>query len=413
MHRRVRTVPPAVRAKRAVVPPATRAVLVKPAGADCNLDCTYCFYLEKASLYPETRIHRMSDRVLRSTVRQVMRSGASRCSFGWQGGEPTLCGREFFESAVAYQRLYGRPGQTVANALQTNGLLLDDAFAIFLRDHKFLVGLSIDGPPDVHDAYRQTMGGRPTHEQVAGAVKTLHRHGLVFNTLTVVTKANVGRASDVYRYLRDLGQTRLQFLPCVEMNATTGTPHIYSITAEEYGGFLIDLFDAWAADGWQGVYVRTFNDFLTKFVSGKNPFCVFNPTCGDFAVVEHNGDVYACDVFVEPYWRIGNLMDIPLDELWERPRFEEFRQRKLGLDPTCQACEWLDLCYGGCPKYRIYNGGPEAPDYFCAGYKAFFAHAVPQLRTMAGEIEQAYTRLRRAQLGEPLPTLDQRVAVSR
>ena len=314
-------------------------------------------------------------------------------SFGWQGGEPTLCGLDFFRRAVAYQRRYGLSGQRVANAIQTNGLLLDDGWAEFFRDSNSLVGLSIDGPSEVHDAYRRTLGGRPTDENVMRAVDVLTRNSVAFNLLTVVTKANCERAPEVYRHLRELGQSRFQFLPCVELDPLTGQPYDYSISAAEHGRFLIELFDVWVADDWRHVYVRTFNDFITKFVSGRNPFCVFNPTCGDFAVVEHNGDVYACDVFVEPAWLIGNLLETPRDELWVRPRFEEFRQRKTGLDPECRRCQWLELCYGGCPKYRIYNGGETARDYFCDGYRAFLAHAEDGRREMAAELRRAYAGL--------------------
>lgn len=358
-------------------------VLAKPAGADCNLQCTYCFYLEKAALYPQAKVHRMSLEVARELVRQKMEWGGSEVSFGWQGGEPTLMGLDFFRQIVAWQQEFGQPGQVVSNGLQTNALLLDEEWAEFLREYRFLVGVSLDGPEDIHDHYRRDWGRKGTFRRVMENIALLQRKKVEFNILCVVNAVNVSQPERLWDFFMEHGLFYLQFIPCVELDPRTGRPSAFSIAPEQYGAFLCRIFDRWRREEVPQVYVRFFNDLLGVYLGQESPTCLFRQECGDYVVVEHNGDVYACDFFVEPSWRLGNLMERPLWEIVQTARAQAFRVRKRNLAPECQRCGWLHLCYGECPKYRIINGGVHRPTYFCASYKRFFSHAHPEFLRLA------------------------------
>jgi len=372
------------------------SVLVKPVSADCNLDCTYCFYRPKLDLYPETKWHCMSEEVLESFIAQYMRLAGLQASFGWQGGEPTLAGLAFFEKVVAFQQQYGFPGQLVGNGLQTNGTLLDDDWARFLRRYNFLVGVSLDGPPEFHDHYRTHRGGQPSFDRVMAGIEALKRHRVEFNILVLLNDRNVKHPREVWQFLRDHDFHYLQFIPCVERDPATGQPTPYSITAEEYGEFLCVIFDEWLREDRPPTFVRLFDDVLAQYVQGENPCCIFRERCGDYVVIEHNGDVYACDFFVEPEWRIGNLMETPLAKLVASDHLETFRQRKMRLAPACRACRWQEFCHGGCCKYRmVLTNDPAQPTYFCAAYRRFFAHSEAGFKARKRQFQTA----QRLQLG--------------
>lgn len=347
-------------------------VLVKPAGPDCNLDCSYCFYKGKSALYPGRPQHRMAEETLEELVRQVMRAGGRQLSFVWQGGEPTLAGLDFFRSAVALQQQYGR-GQVVGNGFQTNGLLLDREWARFFRRYNFLVGLSIDGPQDLHDRHRTNHVGHGSHQRAWRAVRILRRHSVALNVLVVLTRANVLHPRELYEYFVTRGISHLQFIPCAESESTGHAVTDYSVTPEQYGAFLCELFDLWAASE-QLVSIRLFVELLNYLFYGATPSCQFSRSCGNYLVVEHNGDVYPCDFFVEPAWRLGNLLERPLWELIRSELFLAFRSRKIQLPPECCSCSFVRLCYGGCPRYRVVEGQLGAPSYFCSAYKRLFIH---------------------------------------
>lgn len=362
------------------------SVLVKPAGPDCNLGCDYCFYLGKSSLFPD-KVHRMSEPVLKELVRQVMRAGSRQVSFGWQGGEPTLMGVDFYRRAVQYQRRYGAAGQIVGNGLQTNGILIDAEWAQFLREAKFLVGLSLDGPQHVHDHYRKSKSGAPSWEKVAQARDVLLHAGVAVNALVVVTDYAAQFTREIYEYHKKQGLVYMQFIPCMERDAQNPAKTApYSVTAEAYGRFLCELFDLWSGDfryGQPTTYIRWFDSVFYNYVGLSAPECTLLPECGIYTVIEHNGDVYACDFFVEPQWQLGNIMTDSLTELLNSPLQNRFGAQKAALPQECVDCPWLAYCYGGCPRDRIGGAAGQGLNYYCAAYKQFFVHADARLRKLA------------------------------
>jgi len=355
-------------------PPRISSVLVKPVSSDCNLACEYCFYSSKAQeLYPETLVHRMSSKVLRELIAQLMALSLDQASFCWQGGEPTLAGLNFYKEAMKYQSLFSAPGQIIQNSLQTNGTLIDKNWASFLAQYDFLVGVSLDGPPDLHDYYRKDRSGNPSYERVMKGIEWLRRFNVEFNILVLLNRRNIKNPRELYHFFTDQGFRYLQFIPCVERDPETGKITDYSITPEQYGRFLCEVFDEWIAPGIPEVYIRDFDDILVSYVTGESPSCVFSRECGKYVVVEFNGDVYACDFFVEPRWFLGNLMEQPLEEIIKSERFIEFRKMKSKLALNCRDCRWLQYCNAGCLKHWIQLGLNH--NYFCSAYKMFFEHS--------------------------------------
>jgi len=360
-------------------------VLIKPASADCNLACRYCFYLPKAELYPETRIHRMPPDVHEEMIRQILRYGGDQPAFAYQGGEPTLMGLDYFRRAVDLQQTHGKPGQTICNSVQTNGILIDEEWGAFLSRYKFLVGLSLDGPAHVHDHYRLDLGGRPTHARVARAAQTLRECDAAFNVLAVVTRYAAAFATEIYAYFRENGWDYLQFIPAVEVDRATGRLADFSVPPLDYGRFMCKIFDHWKQDFRDGrptVSIRLFDTLLGLYCNLSPPSCTFRRTCGIYVVIEYNGDVYSCDFFVEPHWKLGNLMHQSLRALLEGPRQREFGALKAQTPERCAECPWLPLCRGGCLKDRARSqDGADAPfakefglDYFCEANRMIFQH---------------------------------------
>jgi uncharacterized protein len=363
------------------------SVLIKPAGPDCNLNCAYCFYLQKSALFPEQKTHRMSEEILKETVKQVMRQGGNQVSFGWQGGEPTLMGRGFFDLAAQYQARFGRAGQVVGNGLQTNGILIDESWASFLRDARFLVGLSLDGPQHVHDRYRRFKSGQPSWERVVHARDLLLNTGVEVNALVVVTDYSARFAREIYRFHKENGLAHMQFIPCIEADPTgSGTIAPYSVSPEAYGNFLCELFDLWINDfryDQPTTFVRWFDSVFYTYVELPAPECTLLEICGDYLVVEHNGDVFSCDFFVAPEWCLGNVMTSALSDLLNLPLQNSFGTIKAQLPKECYECLWLKHCRGGCPKERERNPDDCGLCYSCESYKMFFSYADDRLRKLA------------------------------
>lgn len=363
--------------------------MAKPIGPLCNLNCAYCYYLEKTALYPNKKNFRMQPEVLERFVAEYIQAmrHLPEIHFTWQGGEPTLLGLAFFERVVALQEKHRPAGVRIHNSLQTNGVLLDDAWGEFLNGHDFLVGVSIDGPPELHDVYRRDRGGRPTAEAVLRGVRILRRFEVPFNALVCVHRANADSPLEVYRYLKSIGATFMQFIPIVRaVGEKSNDIAPYSVRPEQYGRFLIEIFDAWLARDVGRVFIQIIESTLSSVVYGRPTLCVFSETCGNALAIEHNGDLYACDHFVDAEHRLGNIMELPLHELAHSRRQQEFGLAKRDTLPsTCRDCEVLQLCRGGCPKNRITTsptGEPGLND-LCTGYKAFFKHVQPVMEAMA------------------------------
>ena len=373
-------------------PPPAFHVMVKPRGAICNLACRYCFYLPKETLYPESRF-RMSDELLEEYTRQYIEAQRiPEATFAWQGGEPTLMGVDFFRRAVECQEKYRKPGMTIQNTLQTNGVLLDDEWCEFLHQHDFLVGLSIDGPRELHDVYRVDKKGQPTFDGVMKGLHLLQEHKVEFNILATVHAANEDHPLEVYRFFRDeLGAQFIQFIPIVVRDNETGfqegdTATDASVKAEQYGRFLSAILDDWVQRDVGRVYVQMFDLALAAWVGQPASACVFAPTCGAAPAIEHNGDLYSCDHFVEPKHHLGNIEEQSLIELMASDQQRKFGQDKLDMLPRyCRECEVLFACHGGCPKNRFIDtpDGEPGLNYLCAGYKAFFNHIDKPMRIMA------------------------------
>ena len=352
------------------------SVLVKPVSADCNLRCTYCFYLPKLDLYPETNIHRMSDELT-----------APNSPFSWQGGEPTVAGLDFFRKVVDLQQKYGRSGAVVANSLQTNATLIHEEWARFMAEYNFLVGVSLDGPKDIHDHYRLTIDGRPTFDMVMQAIERLKRHKVEFNILVLLNRLNSEQPERVWDFMAEHGLGFLQFIPCVERDPSTGEPAEYAVRPDQFGKFLCAVFDRWYNDGEPTVYVRDFEDFLFAAVRGEAPSCIYARRCGSYVVVEHNGDVYCCDFYVDPDWRLGNLLETPLAELVESDLLARFALRKAEMHPQCRQCPWLKLCRGACPKDRMtFSDDHRALNYLCPGYQMLFEHAHERIEKLRAKV---------------------------
>lgn len=362
-------------------------ILVKPAGPDCNMDCGYCFYSGRQELYagPPTR---MAPDVLERMIQQIMEQEVDQVSIGWQGGEPTLMGLPFYQKAVDLMRRYGK-GKEVANGLQTNGLLLDKGWARFFKKYKFLVGLSLDGPEHVHDHYRRLRGGQPTWSRVADGARLLLDRGVEVNALAVVNRYSAGFPEEIYDFLRDMGLTYMQFIPCVESDPDRpGEAAPFSVTAEQYGPFLCTVFDRWISDFKNGVpmtSVRFFESLLFCYAGFPSPECTLLPECGTYVVVEHNGDVYSCDFFVEGEWKLGNLIEDSLADCLNSERQKLFGSLKSNLHGECRECGWRELCRGGCTKDRVRVAADGNLNHFCAAFKMFFRHADPHFRRLAEE----------------------------
>jgi len=373
-------------------PPAFH-VMLKPRGAVCNLSCQYCYYLGKERLYPGND-SRMDDDVLEEFTRQYIEAQrVPEATFSWQGGEPTLMGLDFFERAVALQHKYQKPGMRIYNALQTNAILLDDAWCCFFKERGFLVGVSLDGPQECHDTYRVDKRGRPTFQQVMAGLALLKKHQVEFNILTTVHAANAGQPLQVYQFLRDqAGAQFIQLIPIVEWdNRSPRNSRVTerSVSGRQYGDFLIAVFDEWVRRDVGRIYVQIFDVALGAWLGQPSSLCTMSVTCGQAMAMEHNGDVYACDHFIEPRHRLGNIRDTSLVEMVNSRQQRRFGAAKRDTLPrACQMCEVRFACNGECPKNRFWHTGNEKPglNVLCEGYKAFFTHIDPAMQFMAAAI---------------------------
>ena len=362
-------------------------LLIKPSGSDCNIDCKYCFYKDRAPEFGKGR-QRMSDEVLDKLVKDYMRLGFPVSGFAWQGGEPTLMGVDFFRRAVELQKKYGRGGQQVSNTLQTNGVLVDDKWCRFFHDNKFLLGISIDGPKEFHDYYRRDHSGAGTFDKVMRGIQTCKKYKVEFSALVLLNNKNVEHPDELFDFLIENEMTYLQFIPCVETDPATGTIADFSITPQQYGEFLCRIFDRWYDYGTEKLNIRDFDSIVTFYVLGKHTICAYSKQCAGFLVVEHSGDCFCCEFFVEPKWRLGSILETPIEKLAASSKRRAFARAKQNLSNKCLLCKYLDICRGGCMKDRVRlgKGRQNRENYFCEGYKQFFDYTLPRFTQIAAAI---------------------------
>ena len=387
-------------------------VMAKPIGPICNIGCKYCFYLEKEKLFPNNENFKMADNILESYIKQYIESqNTQTITFTWQGGEPTLLGVNYFRKIVELQQTFSG-GKTIFNCIQTNGTLLTDEFCIFLKENSFLVGLSIDGPPKLHNAYRVTKKGQPTYDNVINGLKLLKKHHVEFNTITVVNRVNSKRPIEVYEFLKKIGSTFIQFIPLVErlpneeakilgfdlamppkVDEDTRLPVTdWSVEPKQYGEFLSTIFDEWVKKDVGKVFVQLFDVALGNW-SGLQPnsLCVFSENCGNAVALEHDGTVYSCDHYVYPHYRLGNISTDSLGDMISSEKQTSFGCDKSKTLPLyCRNCEVKFACHGECPKHRFIRtpDGEGGLNYLCSGYKKFFNHIRPQMNIMTELLRQ-------------------------
>ena len=395
-------------------------VLAKPTGAACNLNCSYCFFLNKGALYPGSHF-RMNDGVLEQYIRQLIECHrTSRVTVAWQGGEPTLMGLDFYRRAIEFQSRYQRPGMIFENTMQTNGTLLNDDWCEFFRNHGFLIGISIDGPGEWHDVYRVDKRGRPTFDRVMRGLRLLQKHGVEYNILTTVNCLNADHPLEVYRFLRDeAGAAWMQFIPAIERLNQAGVSLCQegtdvskrSVRPEQLGNFLSTIFDEWVKNDVGRVFVQTFEAAVRNWLGlPSSGMCVFDATCGHGLVLEHNGDLYSCDHFVEPKHLLGNIRQNHMMNLAGSDRQRIFGRAKLEALPRyCRECQVGFACKGECPKNRFLTtpDGEPGLNYLCAGYKAFFRHVDRPMKIMAALLRRGYPA---AQVMQVLAEEDGRLA---
>ncbi len=387
--------------------PTNCHVMAKPSGFVCNLDCKYCFYLEKEKLYPERNENwKMDDETLELFVKQqIDAQQGPDVDIAWQGGEPTLMGIAFYQKAIQFVDKH-KGDKRVHHAFQTNGILIDDDWCEFFKRHNFLIGLSIDGPAELHDAYRVTRSGKATHEKVMRAIKRLIHHDIAFNTLTVVNDINARHPKEVYHFLKAIGSKFMQFIPLVEQQTKTTNPDqltlihpdsplesnvtSWSVPAWQYGEFLNQIFDEWVRKDVGTVFIQTFDTAVANWCKQPGGLCIFSPTCGTALALEANGDLYSCDHYVYPEYKLGNIHEISIKEMNQSDQAIAFGQsKKSRLTPECKTCEFRFACHGGCPKHRFISSESGAPNhnYLCDGYLHFFKHTAPYMATMRDLVE--------------------------
>lgn len=374
------------------------SLLIKPASAACNIRCEYCFYIDHLKKGDKPA---MSYEILEKMISSYLELPLPEYSFGWQGGEPTIMGLDFFRKAIKLQKQYAPGGAGISNGLQTNATLIDKPMAEFFAEHNFLLGVSLDGPNDIHNKFRLTIDGKPTHNNVMEGINYLRNAKAEFNILCLVNSENVEKPKELYKYYKEKNFNFLQFIPCVEYDEKGDLTH-YSITGKQWGKFLCELFDIWYRKDTKKVSIRHFDSVLNYMVLGQYTECTMDKDCRQYFVVEYDGGIYPCDFFVEKELQLGNIgastqdawagselaNDQPWEEALSNPVYEEFGKKKSSFNSQCISCEWLKLCHGDCQKMRGPDAGPDTLSTLCEGWKMFYSHTIERFEKLAKEIKK-------------------------
>ncbi|MFX0004851.1 MAG: anaerobic sulfatase maturase, partial [Candidatus Hermodarchaeota archaeon] len=362
------------------------SLLIKPVSADCNLRCNYCFYIDR--LKKVEKKPRMSEKVLETMISSYMQTNQNnRFSFGWQGGEPTLLGLEFWKRVINLQKKYAPKGAIISNGLQTNGTLITDDLARFFAEYKFLLGISLDGPAYLHDYYRKTIGQKPTHNLVMRGIELLKKHNVEFNILILVNNKSVKKASEIYHYLKEKGFNYHQYIPCVEFD-NLGNPKSFSIKGEEWGDFLCEVFDLWAKEDINQISIRLFDSILEYLVNGTYNVCYMGINCCQYFVIEYDGSIYPCDFFVREDLLLGNITENKWEDIINSSIYLKFGRSKSNWYEECRSCSFINLCHGDCQKFRIRSTqNTQILSVLCKGWKKFFTHALPRLKIIAENVK--------------------------
>lgn len=364
------------------------SVMWKTVSEDCNLACDYCYY-STCGGKPGRKINRIDSVILEKFVKEYMERSRGSATFAWQGGEPLLAGLDFFEEVVRLQATYAPRNTMISNSLQTNGTLITDKWASFLKKYNFLVGVSLDGPKEIHDARRFDSRGQGSFGRVMRGIEHLRRHRVDFNILTVVHKENVGKAAEMMRFFESEGFAFVQFIPCMDFRAQEiNRPGVYDITPEEYGDFLCEAFDYWYNEGEPRTSIRFFDEMLNVYVHREPGLCIHRAACPQTIILEQNGDAFPCDFFINSDWKVGNVGTDSIDEILAHPLYDKFLKMKPNLPEPCQTCEWKKLCHGGCPRNREWSDDllTSDVDYFCSSYKQVYSYGDERMKQLGDKV---------------------------
>lgn len=365
-------------------------VMWKTVSEDCNLACDYCYY-STCGGKPGPKINRIDSAILDKFIRDYMEHSQGAANFAWQGGEPLLAGLEFFEEVVYRQALYAPPHTIISNSLQTNATLINDRWASFFKTYNFLIGVSLDGPKEIHDARRVTSNGKGSFDRVMAGIEHLRKHRVDFNILTVIHSGNVGKAEELMTFYREQGLDYVQFIPCMDFRSQqVDRPGVYDITPGEYGDFLCEVFDEWYNDGDPQVSVRFFDNMLSVYTNREAELCIHRAACPTSLVLEQNGDAFPCDFFINEQWTVGNVANSSISDMLAHPNYARFHRMKPALPDKCQSCEWQRLCHGGCPRNRKWSpeGDQSDPDFFCQSYMQIYNYAHEKMQELGQRLRE-------------------------
>lgn len=363
-------------------------LLIKPASGLCNMQCDYCFYCDITEKREQASYGIMTERTLRNVIKKTLRAAERSCTIAYQGGEPTLAGLDFFKKSIEYQNRFNIKKLPIYNALQTNGFGLTEEWCAFFKENHFLIGLSVDGIRQTHDLHRHTKSGEPTYDRIMKSAKMLEEYGVDFNILTVVNKQTAAEIKKIYQSYKSKGFGFQQYIACLDPLGETCGQREYSLLPKDYGRFLIDLFELWYKDYKKGCqpYIRAFENYISLLLGMGAESCEQNGVCGYQNVVEADGEVYPCDFYVLDEYKLGNLNEVSMEQIYEKRREMKYIERSYNHSAACKSCPYFHVCRGGCNRHRVFDeAAGEYQNYFCPAYKMFFSECYDKLCDVAAD----------------------------